>query len=126
MNFIHANGVVAGPLPIIQAVAKRKCSLVKCGSNGQVSSLVNDSSRTGIICTPRKHSKAENCRVGSQPEFLCGLCGFFFADFAVRVFIDLDPQQELLTAKFAKVKAAKYAKTFKLRHYRSPGSLSGF
>jgi hypothetical protein len=39
MHLIHANRVISRPLAIIQAVAKRKCSLVKRGSNGQGSGL---------------------------------------------------------------------------------------
>ena len=35
MHFIHADGVVARPLAIVQAVAKGESSLVKCGSDGQ-------------------------------------------------------------------------------------------
>ena len=35
MHFVHADGVVSRPLAVIKTLAKRKSSLVKCGSNWQ-------------------------------------------------------------------------------------------
>jgi len=39
MHLVHADGVVSGPFPVIQAVAKRKSALVKCSSDGQIDVL---------------------------------------------------------------------------------------
>ena len=73
MHLVHADRVVARPLAVVQAVAKRKSSLVKCGSDWQrqllqisvssVSSVVKDLETTEdtedteeiscwIICSP--------------------------------------------------------------------------
>jgi hypothetical protein len=39
VNLIDADGVIAGPFAIVQAVAKRERSFVECGSDGQVGPL---------------------------------------------------------------------------------------
>ena len=35
VHFVHADGVVARPFAVVQAVAEGESSLVKCGSDGQ-------------------------------------------------------------------------------------------
>jgi hypothetical protein len=52
MHFINADGIVSRPLAVVQALAKRKSSVVKCGPDWQkaapsisvysVSSVVKD------------------------------------------------------------------------------------
>ena len=54
MNFVHADGVVAGPLAVVQAVAQGESSLVKCGSDGQ-----RDSSLRLLSCNRTKTDNHE-------------------------------------------------------------------
>ncbi len=49
---VNAHGVIARPFAVVQAVAERERSLVKCGSDGQADSLVKIES--GVTMLPKR------------------------------------------------------------------------
>src|SRR6185295_13617349 len=67
VHFVNTDRVIAGPLAVVQALAKRKGSLVKRGSNWQASLLDvrgrREKSPSGIICSERAS------RQSSRPQY---------------------------------------------------------
>ena len=72
VNFVHAHGVVAGPLAVVQAVAEGESSLVKCGSDGQRDSSLRQFSRaTGRKPITTKDTKLHEGKSRSRIIFTC-------------------------------------------------------
>src|SRR5664279_4744188 len=83
MNFVDADGIVSRPLAVVQALAKGKSSLVKCGSNWQENLLERRSNRVStmyfserrIICrrtTPQQGDWKSIPSIAKDKRSACG------------------------------------------------------
>jgi hypothetical protein len=69
MHFVDADGVIAGPLAIVEAFAESESAFVECGSDGQVDLLLR--MRGGIIVGWRGGEQGK--RVYPLPPFFVSM-----------------------------------------------------